>query len=68
MISARARPQPGVGPYRSPCGCAGEIAEPRRQPWVKPDKAITYAVDRVRQAKQSDEITGTGCLFCRCEL
>jgi hypothetical protein len=68
VTSGGASPAPGLGPYRSPCGRPGEIAEPRRPSWVKPHKAITRPAGGVRQAKQPGDITAIGWLLRRWEL
>lgn len=68
MTSGGAPPEPGVGPYRGRCGRTGGIPELRRQPGVKPDKAIACPAADVRQARQPGHITGIGYLFHRWEL
>jgi hypothetical protein len=65
VTSGSGSPEPGVGLYRQRCGRRGEIPELRRQPGVKPDKAIACPAADVRQAKQPGHITGIGYLFHR---
>lgn len=68
MTFGSASPEPRVGPYRGRCGRTGEISELRRQPGVKPEKAIACPAADVRQAKQPGHITGIGYLFHRWKL